>query len=340
MIKLTMLSSAEKVKGQGVASAYRELVNLVSEHLNDKFDLSINTFRKSDITHYHTVDFHFYLSTFFKKKRGVRVGYVHFLPETLEGSLKLPKIARAVFYKYLISFYNRMDQIVVVNSSFIPKLEQHGIAREKIHYIPNFVSKKTFYPMKSEAKQEIRKKYQIAPDKFVVLGVGQVQHRKGVLDFIEVAHALPEIEFVWAGGFSFGKITAGYEELKEIYDHPPKNVKFIGIVDRTEMNDCFNMADIFFMPSYNELFPMAILEAMSADVPVLVRDLDLYKDILTGYYDAASDNQGFIQKLSELKENRSDYDRLVQMARAGAEYYSEERLTKIWDDFYHQLVKE
>nr|WP_036096955.1 hypothetical protein [Listeria floridensis] len=68
MIKLTMLSSAEKVKGQGVASAYRELVNLVEEHLSDQFDLAINSFRKSDITHYHTVDFHFYLSTFFQKR--------------------------------------------------------------------------------------------------------------------------------------------------------------------------------------------------------------------------------------------------------------------------------
>ncbi|WP_367301730.1 hypothetical protein [Listeria fleischmannii] len=61
----------------------------------------------------------------------------------------------------------------------------------------------------------MRKKYQIPLDKFVVLGVGQVQHRKGVLDFIEVAKSLPDIQFVWAGGFSFGKITSGYEELKK-----------------------------------------------------------------------------------------------------------------------------
>ncbi|HEM2239652.1 TPA: glycosyl transferase, partial [Listeria monocytogenes] len=101
MIKLTMLSSAEKVKGQGVASAYRELVNLLEERYKNEIDMKINSFEKSDITHYHTVDFRFFLSTFFKKKRGVRVGYVHFLPETMEGSLKLPWIARVVFYKYL-----------------------------------------------------------------------------------------------------------------------------------------------------------------------------------------------------------------------------------------------
>lgn len=146
MIKLTMLSSAEKVKGQGVASAYRELVNLLEERYKNEIDMKINSFEKSDITHYHTVDFRFFLSTFFKKKRGVRVGYVHFLPETMEGSLKLPWIARVVFYKYLIGFYKRMDEIVVVNPSFIPKLTAYNIPAEKIHYIPNFVSKKSFFP--------------------------------------------------------------------------------------------------------------------------------------------------------------------------------------------------
>ncbi|HEM2284750.1 TPA: glycosyltransferase family 4 protein, partial [Listeria monocytogenes] len=283
MIKLTMLSSAEKVKGQGVASAYRELVNLLEERYKNEIDMKINSFEKSDITHYHTVDFRFFLSTFFKKKRGVRVGYVHFLPETMEGSLKLPWIARVVFYKYLIGFYKRMDEIVVVNPSFIPKLTAYNIPAEKIHYIPNFVSKKSFFPISKGEKELARAKYEIPADKFTVIGIGQVQHRKGVLDFIEVAKQLPDVQFVWAGGFSFGKITSGYEELKKIYDNPPSNVKFIGIVDRSEMNSCINMADVFFMPSYNELFPMAILEAMSCDVPILLRNLDLYEEILDGY---------------------------------------------------------
>ncbi|WP_088809695.1 MULTISPECIES: glycosyltransferase family 4 protein [Listeria] len=338
MIKLTMLSSAEKVKGQGVASAYRELVNLLDERLKDKIEMSINKFHKTEITHYHTVDFHFYLSTFFKKKRGVRVGYVHFLPETMEGSLKLPGIARAVFYKYLISFYKRMDEIVVVNPSFIPKLEAYDIPSEKIHYIPNFVSKKTFFSDEKQ-KEMFRKKYQIPADKFVVLGVGQVQHRKGVLDFIEVAKSLPDVQFVWAGGFSFGKITSGYEELKKIYDKPPENVTFIGIIDRSEMNGCFNMADLFFMPSYNELFPMAILEAMSTGVPVLLRDLDLYKEILSGYYEEGQNNTDFITKIAELKANDDKYAALLEKAERGAEFYSEDRLTAIWDEFYHDLVR-
>ena len=43
------------------------------------------------------------------------------------------------------------------------------------------------------------------------MGAGQVQTRKGVMDFVEVAKKMPDVKFVWAGGFSFGAITDGHE---------------------------------------------------------------------------------------------------------------------------------
>lgn len=66
------------------------------------------------------------------------------MPETLEGSVKLPEPAKSIFYKYVIDFYKRMDQIVVVNPIFIEKLVKYGISEEKVKYIPNFVAKVNF----------------------------------------------------------------------------------------------------------------------------------------------------------------------------------------------------
>lgn len=152
MLNIHMFSSATKVKGQGVGSAYLELIKLLRTTFPREMEIKINDFQKSDISHYHTVDFKFYLSTF-TKKRGCKVGYVHFLPETLEGSLKLPGISKTIFNKYLISFYKRMDQLVVVNPSFIPKLMNYGIPEEKITYIPNFVAKSDFYPKSAPTQQ-------------------------------------------------------------------------------------------------------------------------------------------------------------------------------------------
>ena len=120
MLRINMFSAATSVPGQGVGSAYTELVKLLQDNFDGEFDITINKWHKTDISHYHTVNFPYYLSTFLPG-RGVKIGYVHFLPETLEGSLKLPPIAKQIFYHYLISFYKRMDHIVVVNPTFIPK---------------------------------------------------------------------------------------------------------------------------------------------------------------------------------------------------------------------------
>ncbi|WZY01204.1 glycosyltransferase family 4 protein [Bacillus sp. FSL W7-1360] len=337
MIKLTMLSSAEKVKGQGVASAYRELLTLMEQQVG-MYDLKVNQFDSCDITHYHTIDFRFYLSTFFRRRRGVKVGYVHFLPETVDESLKLPAPIRAIFYKYVVAFYQRMDHLVVVNPTFIPKLEALGIAKEKVHYIPNFVSKKMFREEPEEVRWALREKHEISKEAFVVVGAGQVQHRKGILDFVEVAKQLPHIQFIWVGGFSFGKITAGYEQLKAIVDHPPANVRFTGIVDRETMGAYYNLSDMLFLPSFNELFPMTILEAMSCGTPILLRDLDLYQDILFDYYYQASSVPTFVEMIENMRTDRDFYEQACQAARRGAYHYSEDRLAEVWNDFYARMA--
>ncbi|MGY3778878.1 glycosyltransferase family 4 protein [Isobaculum melis] len=333
MLEITMFSSADKVKGQGVGSAYLELLSLLDKYHADKIKVNINRYSKTDISHYHTINFPFYLTTFFKKRYGRRIGYVHFLPETLEGSIKLPKPIQWIFNKYVVSFYKRMDQIVVVNPSFIPKLEALGL-KNNIAYIPNFVSKAQFHELSASEKSAFRAEKEIPADQFVVFGAGQIQERKGIFDFIQLAEELPDIQFIWAGGFSFGKITDGYERYKKILDNPPANVYFPGIIDRDEIMKYYNIANIFLLPSYNELFPMCILEAFNCRTPILLRDLPLYESIITGYYEAASDVTEMKQKIIELKENPAFYEALKEKSAAGGAYYSEERLAKIWLDFY------
>ena len=173
-----------------------------------------------------------------------------------------------------------------------------------------------------------------------MLGAGQVQTRKGVLDFTEVAEKMPETQFVWAGGFSFGRITDGYEELKKLQENPPKNCKFLGIVPREEMVDLYNMADVLFVPSYNELFPMTILEAVNLHVPLVLRDLDLYKDILFDRYMKADDNDAFKACLEELKKNNQTYEKYQNESRLLSEFYSKEHVLNMWKEFYLSAYQE
>lgn len=337
-IKINMLSKADSVEGQGVGSAYLEQVGLLREGASDVFDIVINDKNDADIVHVHSINPNFYFKM--KNTKGVSVCYVHFLPHTLDGSIKLPKPIFNIFKKYVIKFYNNADHLVVVNPIFIKDLEKYNIKREKITYIPNYVSKDNFYKKSKKEKDTIRSELGISKNSFVVLGVGQIQTRKGVLDFVSVAKSLPDITFVWCGGFSFGKITDGYDELKQIYENPPSNLKFLGIVPRDKMNDMFNMADLLFMPSYNELFPMAILEAVNIGIPLLLRDLDLYEDILFKKYLSGNNNDEFVLCIKKLSSDLKFYQKYSKLSDEISDYYSKENILKIWIKFYQDILKE
>lgn len=336
---INMLSSADKIKGQGVGSAYLEQVALVEDGLKNQFEVKINSKKKGDINHYHTIDLKHYIKAMTSKKT-VNLGYVHFLPETIDGSIKLPKPFRKVFDSYIISFYKKMDYLVTVNPYFIDLLEAHGLDKSKISYIPNYVSSTKFHPLDKDLIEQGKERFQLHENDFVILGVGQVQTRKGVMDFIGLAKKNPDKIFVWAGGFSFGAITDGYQELKELVNNPPNNVKFIGIIDRKDMNLIYNIADVLFMPSYSELFPMAILEAMSVGTPILLRDLEIYHAILDGYYLKGDCLNSFNTVINQLSYDKNYYEEATEMSRAGSMFYSKGHVLEQWHDLYDQLCTE
>jgi len=334
---INMLSSAYKIKGQGVASAYEEQVGLVKSYMADDFEIFENKFMFADITHFHTIDYKHYLFMGLIKRKGITVGYVHMLPETVETSIQLPHLIKKIFYKYMISFYKRMDYLVTVNSYFIDKLVKYGVDRNKITFIPNYVSDKVFFKCCADDKKELRRKYNIPEDKFVVLGVGQLQVRKGIFDFVEVATRMPHIQFVWAGGFSFGAITDGYSQVKKIMENPPDNVRFLGIVDREKMPEIYNTADVMFLPSFEELFPMTVLESMSCHVPMLLRDLEIYEDILFDFYLRENTVDAFVETLKRLAEDPQYYEQASGASARGHEFYSKEHVFTMWNDFYRKL---
>lgn len=335
MIRINMFSQADSVAGQGVGAAYLELIRLLRTHLVDDFYVTINKYGRSDLTHYHTIN-PTYFANSFSPARGRKIGYVHFLPDTLEGSIKLPGVAKKVFYQYVIDFYKRMDQIVVVNPIFIDKLAEYGIDRNKIRYIPNFVAKSEFYEQTQAKKNATRQELGIPQDKFVVFGDGQVQARKGVDDFAKLAEANPDYQFIWAGGFSFGKITDGYDHFKQLVENPPKNLTFTGIIDRENLVDYLNMADLFLLPSFDELFPMSVLEAFSCGTPVLLRDLDLYRAIIDGYYLAGKDFAEMNEQLRFAATHPEVLARQQELSRKASQQYSEDHLAEIWRDFYQE----
>ena len=95
MFSINMLSKADSIKGQGVLSAYNEQVKLVKSELND-YNIYENKLKFCNIMHFHTINLEYYFLLLFAK-HSVTVSYVHFLPETLEGSIHLPRFMKEVY---------------------------------------------------------------------------------------------------------------------------------------------------------------------------------------------------------------------------------------------------
>ena len=337
-LRINMFAEGQDVPGQGVGSAYQEQVKLLRDYAADELEILENERGEADIHHFNTVHPRSYLRL--RKSKVPTVMHVHFLPTTLDGSIQLPRFAFAIFKRYVIHYYKRADHLVTVNPIFIPQIEALGIPREKISYIPNYVSRDSFYRLTQPEIQKFKAMLGISEDKFIVLGVGQVQTRKGVLDFVEAAKRLPELEFIWCGGFSFGKITDGYEELQKVVESPPANVRFVGIVPREQMNQFYNVADCMFLPSFNELFPMSILEASNLHLPIVVRDLELYEQILEGTYLAADDLEGFVTALRGLATDPEERKRWVNASANIEQFYSAEHVSQLWIDYYRRIAEE
>jgi 1,2-diacylglycerol-3-alpha-glucose alpha-1,2-galactosyltransferase len=331
-IKIRVFSKATTVPGQGVGAAYIEQLNLIQQ--SKRLVVLQPNEPRPDLVHIHTINFRYWLAMLFIKIP--RVVYVHFLPSTLSSSIKLPRLFFGILKWYVKVFYKTASHLVVVNPIFIDPLMKMGIKQERIVFIPNYVDESKFATKVSNTS--IRKQWQFK--RFTVLGVGQVQHRKGVLDFIEVAKKLPAVDFVWAGGFSFKGMTAGYEELKKVMDNPPSNVRFLGIVPREKMNELYHGCDLFFLPSFDELMPMSVLEAAVCDKPILLRDLELYQPVFFKHYLSAHDVDGFVKMIKQLSENKEMYQQSLDHPRWLKNYYRKEAILKQWEDFYQEVVNQ
>lgn len=336
-ISINMLSIADVVKGQGVETAYNELIALLQKYGKDELDIVKNKGLNYDILHMHTCN----ILSFLKQRltKNVTLTYVHFLPNTLDGTLKIPKLFKKIYAWWVKKCYLKSDYLVVVNPTYKNEMVKLGFNKEKIFYIPNYVSSDNFYPIDTIEKENLRKKFGYKKDDFIVVSIGQLHKGKGVLDFIEIARKNKDIKFLWIGGFNFGRNMEGYKEIKEVYDNPFSNIKFTGVIDRSEVNKLCNIGDIFFSPSYYESFSLVCLEAAMTEKPIILRNIDTYKEIYFDNVLYGNNNDDFIKLIRKLKNNKNEYNKYVKKSNNIKNMYNDKEIYNKWITLYKKITK-
>lgn len=336
-ISVNMLSFANVVKGHGVETAYNELISILTKYGSKDLDIFVNKGINCDILHLHTPD----PISFFKQRltKNVTISYVHFLPNTLVGAINMPKKFLDIYAWWVKKIYLKSDYLVVVNPTYIDEMIKLGVNKDRIFYIPNIVSNEIFFVVSDKEKKQYRKKYGYKDDDFIVVSVGQLHKGKGVLDFISIAKKNPDIKFIWVGGFNFGNMMEGYKEIKEVYDNPPSNLRFTDVIDRNEVNMFCNMSDVFFLPSHYESFALVALEAAKTEKPIILRDLDTYKDIYFDNVLYGSNESEFINHIRSLKDDKYLYKKYLNKTKNIKKMYDEKEIYNKWLNLYKTIYE-
>lgn len=174
-------------------------------------------------------------------------------------------------------------------------------------------------------KQAIYQKFNIPPDKFIVLCVGQFIDRKGRWIFLEAAQKLleknPDMAFVW---ISNSKPEAEDLRRAEAFGLGGNFVLITSEQVGKERQDLFNLvrlADVFALPSYVEGLPISMLEAMALGKAVVSTDIngipEAVKHLETGILIEPGQVDELVKAIQTLKDDEGLRERL---ARTGSEF--------------------
>ena len=172
----------------------------------------------------------------------------------------------------------------------------------------------------------------------MVLGVGQLIERKGVEDFLDVAKAIPEANFIWAGGRPFGPLSDG---LVRIHNHIAKatsNVIFTGMLGLEVMPLLYAAADMMIFTSYQENCPMAPLEAAACGLPVIFRDLKEYALLYNHPYIKAASTEEFIGLTRKMINDPDLRQSGKEMSARLITQFDKDHIREELISLYHSLV--
>lgn len=163
--------------------------------------------------------------------------------------------------------------------------------------------------------------------------VGRFEKRKGIFDLLTVAEQLQEedIEF----------LLVGYGSL-QIPEKISKNIKMIGWVPNEDLFRHYDQCQIFFLPSYSEVFSNSILEAMARGLVLLTSDIPGVREIIqegrNGYLFPPGDVEKMKERFLYLKRNPGEIERISRNNLADAWQFTVEKQAEKYLDVYRKVL--
>lgn len=233
-------------------------------------------------------------------------------------------------------FLKRADAIVTTSSAMVELATPLRGLEEKCRVIP-LASSIEFERPPAGRVQEFRRRYGLRKGR-TVLAVGRLVYYKGFHHLIEaVAHL--EADAVIVGE---GEMRVELEALVHTLGVADR-VHFLGRVSDAELAACYQLADVFVLPSVAaaEAFGIVQVEALSYGLPVVNTDLPtgvplVSRDGETGFTVPPADSVALAEALGRILHDDELRARFSRAAVRRAGDFSEERMLEAYRELYRE----
>lgn len=207
-------------------------------------------------------------------------------------------------------------------------LLHYGAKKDRIYPYPfSSLQEADILPVavSEEEKQDLRRMLEI-PEEKVILSIGQFIPRKGFDVLLKAAAELdPETGIYIVGG----KPTEEYLQLAQALKLT--NVHFVGFLKKEELMRYYKAADLFVLPTREDIWGLVVNEAMGCGLPVITTDrcvagLELIQNGVNGYVVPVEDPAALAQGIR--KAFGEDIRRMGEAALETIRPYTIENMAK------------
>ena len=254
------------------------------------YGLFVAAFHRPDILHFHAIGPSVLAPL--AKALGMKVIVTNHGPDYLRQ--KWGKFSRFVLTLGELMAIRYADEVIVISSGIKEMLEKK-YNRNDLCLIPNGVPLPGIVPT-----GDTLERFGLKPGKYLLAACRFVPE-KGLLDLIAAYQRIknPGFKLVLAGAADHENETSRAIQAAAARDD---RIVLPGYLSGRPLKELFSNAGLFVLPSYYEGLPIALLEAISYGLPVLVSDIPPNKEVSLpeGRYFPVGDVDLLAERITEL----------------------------------------
>jgi 1,2-diacylglycerol 3-alpha-glucosyltransferase len=233
---------------------------------------------------------------------------------------------------------NLGDQVVVPSPKFYRLLQEQKV-KKPIHLIPNGIELNQFKTAKNVGV--LRNKLKVDKEAPILLTVGRMDPEKRldfIVDaFVKISEQIKNAQLVFAGD---GSARKSLEEKVSKLD-VKNNIHFLGMVNRAELPDIFQDANIFLSASTTEVHPISSIEAIASGLPMLAVQDEAFEGMIendkNGYM-VALNLDVYTETLINMLKNTEKLKLFGKHSQHLSEKYSIEGQVKALEKLYTEAI--